>query len=126
MNKTKKISLEKFIYSLGIRHIGQENAKILAKFFQSIKTFKKLVLEKNNLFKDLLELDGIGETQINSLKNFFSNNTNKKVFEELIKNLSISDFIIQSKGKFINKTFMFTGGMDKMSRSEAKQIVDRE
>ncbi|MEK9893800.1 MAG: NAD-dependent DNA ligase LigA, partial [Pelagibacteraceae bacterium] len=126
INKTKNISLERFIYSLGIRHIGQENAKILAKFFQSIKTFKKLVLEKNNLFKDLLELDGIGETQINSLRNFFSNNTNKKVFEELIKNLSISDFIIQSKGKFINKTFMFTGGMEKMSRSEAKQIVENE
>jgi DNA ligase (NAD+) len=126
IDKTKKISLEKFIYSLGIRHIGQENAKILAKFFQSIKTFKKLVLEKNNLFKDLLELDGIGETQINSLRNFFSNNTNKKVFEELIKNLTISDFIIQNKGKFINKTFMFTGGMEKMSRSEAKQIVENE
>jgi len=126
INKTKNISLERFIYSLGIRHIGQENAKILAKYFQSIKTFKKLIFEKNNLFKDLLELDGIGETQINSLKNFFSNNTNKKVFEELIKNLSISDFIIQSKGKFINKTFMFTGGMEKMSRSEAKQIVENE
>ena len=126
IDKTKKISLEKFIYSLGIRHIGQENAKILAKFFQSIKTFKKLVLEKNNLFKGLLELDGIGETQINSLRNFFSNNTNKKVFEELIKNLSISDFIIQSKGKFINKTFMFTGGMEKMSRSEAKQTVEND
>ena len=126
INKSKNISLEKFIYSLGIRHIGQENAKILAKCFQSIKNFKKLIVEKNNLFKDLLELDGIGETQINSLKNFFSNNTNKKVFEELIKNLSISDFKIQSKGKFINKTFMFTGGMDKMSRSEAKQIIENE
>ncbi|MCI5053729.1 MAG: NAD-dependent DNA ligase LigA [Pelagibacteraceae bacterium] len=126
INKTKKISLEKFIYSLGIRHIGQENAKILAKYFQSIKTFKKVIFAKKNIFKELLELDGIGETQINSLKNFFSNNTNKKVFEELIKNLSISDFIIQSKGKFINKTFMFTGGMEKMSRSEAKQIVENE
>ena len=126
INKTKNISLEKFIYSLGIRHIGQENAKILAKYFQSIKTFKKLIFEKKNLFEDLLELDGIGETQINSLKNFFSNKTNKKVFEELIKNLFISDFLIQNKGKFINKTFMFTGGMEKMSRSEAKQIVENE
>ena len=126
INKTKKISLEKFIYSLGIRHIGQENAKILAKHFQSIKNIKKLRFEKKNLIEDLLELDGIGETQINSLKNFFLNKTNKRVFEELIKNLSISDFIIQSKGKFINKTFMFTGGMEKMSRSEAKQIVESE
>ena len=46
INKTKNISLEKFIYSLGIRHIGQENAKILAKYFQSIKTFKNLSEKK--------------------------------------------------------------------------------
>jgi len=126
INKTKRISLEKFIYSLGIRHIGQENAKILAKHFQSIKTLQKLISKKDIQFVDLIELDGIGDTQINSLKSFFSNNTNKKVFEELIKNLSILDFKIQSKGKFINKTFMFTGGMEKMSRSEAKQIVENE
>ena len=126
INKTKRISLEKFIYSLGIRHIGQENAKILAKHFQSIKTFQKLISKKGSQLVDLIELDGIGDTQINSLKSFFSNNTNRKVFEELIKNLSILDFKIQSKGKFINKTFMFTGGMEKMSRSEAKQIVENE
>ena len=126
INKTKKISLDKFIYSLGIRHIGQENAKILGKYFQSIKFFNELITENESFYKDLLELDGIGETQINSLKNFFSNNTNKKVFKELVKNLSISDFKMQLKGKFINKTFMFTGGMEKMSRSEAKQIVENE
>ena len=126
INKTKKISLDKFIYSLGIRHIGQENAKILGKYFQSIKFFNKLMTENESFYKDLFELDGIGETQINSLKNFFSNNTNKKVFKELVKNLSISDFKMQLKGKFINKTFMFTGGMEKMSRSEAKQIVENE
>ena len=82
--------------------------------------------ENESFYKDLFELDGIGETQINSLKNSFSNNTNKKVLKELVKNLSISDFKMQLKGKFINKTFMFTGGMEKMSRSEAKQIVENE
>ena len=126
INKTKKISLDKFIYSLGIRHIGQENAKILGKYFQSIKFFNELMTENESYYKDLFELDGIGETQINSLKNFFSNNTNRKVFKELVKNLSISDFKMQLKGKFINKTFMFTGGMEKMSRSEAKQIIENE
>ena len=126
INKTKKISLDKFIYSLGIRHIGQENAKILGKYFQSIKLFNELMTENESFYKDLFELDGIGETQINSLKNFFSNNTNKKVLKELVKNLSISDFKMQLKGKFINKTFMFTGGMEKMSRSEAKPIVENE
>ena len=125
IEKTKKINLEKFIFALGIRHIGQENAKILAKFFKSIKNFKLLAI-KNNLYNDLLELDGIGDTQINSLKNFFNNNTNKTVFNELISNLNILDYSLEGKGKFMNQTFMFTGGMSKMSRSEAKQIVENE
>lgn len=126
IEKTKKINLEKFIFALGIRHIGQENAKILAKFFKSIKNFKQLENNKNNLYNDLLELDGIGDTQINSLKNFFNNNTNKTVFNELISNLNILDYSLEGKGKFMNQTFMFTGGMSKMSRSEAKQIVENE
>ncbi|MEL0241630.1 MAG: helix-hairpin-helix domain-containing protein [Pelagibacteraceae bacterium] len=126
IEKTKKINLEKFIFALGIRHIGQENAKILAKFFKSIKNFKLLAINKNNLYNDLLELDGIGDTQINSLKNFFNNNTNKTVFNELISNLNILDYSLEGKGKFMNQTFMFTGGMSKMSRSEAKQIVENE
>ena len=126
IEKTKKINLDKFIFSLGIRHIGQENAKILAKFFKSIKNFTKLSDNDDKLYKELIELDGIGETQINSLKNFFKNNTNKKVFNELVSYLNILDFKLEGKGKFLNKTFMFTGGMSKMSRSEAKQIVENE
>jgi len=126
IEKTKKINLDKFIFSLGIRHIGQENAKILSKFFKTINNFKKLKNVKDNLYKELHELDGIGETQLISLKNFFINKTNQKVFDELILNLDISDHISQEKGKFINQTFMFTGGMEKMSRSEAKKIVENE
>ena len=82
--------------------------------------------EKNQIYKDLIQLDGIGDTQIKSLKNFFSNKTNKKVFEELISELIILDYIFSEQGKFINQTFMFTGGMSKMSRSEAKKIVENE
>ena len=65
----KNISLERFIYALGIRHIGLENAKLLAKYFGTFLKFKDL--SKNNKFKDLLNIDGIGETQVNSIKIFF-------------------------------------------------------
>ncbi len=126
IEKTKKINLDRFIFSLGIRHIGQENAKILARFFKSIKNFKKLTNGKDQIYIDLIQLDGIGETQVKSLKNFFINKTNKKVFEQLISKLTIVDHIFSKKGKFINQTFMFTGGMSKMSRSEAKKIVENE
>ena len=126
IEKTKKINLERFIFSLGIRHIGQENAKILAKFFKSIKNFKKLSNGENKIYKDLIQLDGIGETQLSSLKKFFDNKINNYVFLSLISILSISDFIHSNQGKFNNQTFMFTGGMSKMSRSEAKKIIENE
>ena len=126
IEKTKKINLERFIFSLGIRHIGQENAKILAKFFKSIKNFKKLSNGENKIYKDLIQLDGIGETQLSSLKKFFDNKINNYVFLSLISILGISDFIHSNQGKFNNQTFMFTGGMSKMSRSEAKKIIENE
>ena len=71
--KSKKISLEKFIYSIGIRHIGQENAKILASFFISIKEFSKLfeINLRLSILKNLAELDGIGKTQIDAIESFF-------------------------------------------------------
>ena len=126
IEKTKFITLDKFIFALGIRHIGQENAKILAKFFKTINNFKILKDPKNKAYEELVDLDGIGDVQINSIKNFFSNNINKKVFDELLLNLSIKNFVFNREGKFLNKTFMFTGGMAKMSRSESKKIIENE
>ena len=73
IDKSKSISLEKFIFSIGIRHIGQENAKILADFFVSIKKFLKLFNTKSRkeILLNLVDLDGIGDTQIKSIDNFF-------------------------------------------------------
>ncbi len=127
INKSKRINLDKFIYSIGIRHIGQENAKILASFFKSIENFSELFNENNrkNLLKNLSELDGIGETQVDSINNFFADKTNVIIVEKLVKKLQINDFSApDKKGKFSNKTLMFTGGFEKMSRSEAKTLVE--
>ena len=126
IDKSQNVSLNKFIYAIGIRHIGQENAKILAKFFKTINNFKILKDPKNKAYEELVDLDGIGDVQINSIKNFFSNNINTKVFDELLLNLSIKNFVFNREGKFLNKTFMFTGGMAKMSRSESKKIIENE
>ena len=67
IEEKKNISFEKFIYALGIRHIGRENAKLIAKTLKSPEKF--LNLSKENKIDDLLNIDGIGETQITSLKN---------------------------------------------------------
>ena len=127
INNSKKINLDKFIFSLGIRHIGQENAKILASFFQSIEKFKKFINNnnKNQTLKNLMELDGIGETQMESMENFFSNKINVKITEDLIKHLEINKYELKSKsGIFSDKKIMFTGAFKNMSRSEAKSIAE--
>ena len=127
IKKSQTITLDRFIFSIGIRHIGQENAKILAGFFSSIKEFTKLFDLKNRKFflVNLADLDGIGETQIKSIDSFFSNEINTKIIKGLISKLNIKDYITQSnEGKFSNKKLMFTGGFKNISRSEAKAIVE--
>ena len=123
INKSKKIKLDKFIYSLGIRHIGQENAKLISEFLGSYSNFIKLKDQKK--IEDLSNIDGIGETQINSLKNFFKNKTNLKVIFSLGKILTFEKIIIKkNEGVFSNKILMFTGKLNNISRAEAKSIVE--
>ena len=123
INEKKIISLEKFIYSLGIRHIGLENAKLISKHLKKLSNL--INLSKKNNFQELLNIDGIGETQINSIKNFFSNVTNLMVLEELGQILTIKNQLEPKKtGLLSNKTFMLTGKLNGMSRAEAKSLIE--
>ncbi len=123
INKSKKIKFEKFIYSLGIRHIGQENAKLISEFLKDYSNFIKL--KDENKIEELSNIDGIGETQINSLKGFFKNETNLKVIISLGKILTFEKNIIKkNRGVFSNKILMFTGKLTNISRAEAKSIVE--
>ena len=127
MTYYKRLIHEKFIFSIGIRHIGQENAKILASFFKSIYNFSSLFNEKKRqkILDSLIDLDGIGGIQIESINAFFASNINTEIVKQFINKLEIKDFKAQNKkGKFSNQTLMFTGGFEKMSRSEAKSIVE--
>ena len=127
INDSKNINLERFIFSIGIRHIGQENAKILAGYFKTCKKFSDLFNNKKRqeVLKNLSDLIGIGDTQIKSIEDFFSNKKNTQIIHSLIEVLNIKDFekIVKS-GKLSNKNIMFTGGFEKMSRSEAKALAE--
>ncbi len=120
----KNISFERFIYALGIRHIGLENARLIAKSLKSAKNL--LILSKSGNFEELLNLDGMGVTQINSIKNFFSIQTNLKVITELTNILSIKNSVAAKKdGLLNNKIFMLTGKLEGMSRAEAKSLIEQ-
>ena len=128
IENSKIIDLDRFIFSIGIRHIGQENAKILSSYFKNVNNFSQLfnAIDRKKVLSNLVELDGIGEIQIESIDNFFSNKKNTQIVKSLIDQLSINIFRPSSKkGKFSNKTLMFTGGFKRMSRSEAKTLVEK-
>ena len=123
INQKKNISLERFIFALGVRHIGLENAKLLSKHYGSFSKFQNLSKTKN--YEDLLNIDGIGETQIGSIKNFFANNINVKVVDELGKILSINNAVArQQNGLLKDKSFLVTGKLNGISRAEIKSLIE--
>ena len=123
IDQSKKISLSKFIYSLGIRHIGQENAKLIADYIKNINNFNKL--NQSYSFENFLNIDGIGETQIKSLKSFFSIKTNITIIKELSKYLKIEEKKDFKYGKLKDKSFLITGKLDGISRAEMKSIIEK-
>ena len=123
IDQSKKVPLDRFLYSMGIRHIGIENAKLLAEYTKSIKNF--LIFVNKKKFDELINIDGIGETQINSLKKFFENKSNYKIVEKLSSVLNIFDLKLNKNGKLLNNTFMFTGKLSDMSRAEAKSLIEQ-
>jgi len=123
INQRKNISLERLIYSLGIRHIGLENAKILSKYFKSFSNFINFSPEINS--DDILNIDGIGKTQLDSLKNFFNNKVNLNILKDLQKILDVRNVIIRQKNGLLNeKTFMVTGKLNGISRAEIKSLIE--
>ena len=123
INQRKNISLERLIYSLGIRHIGLENAKILSKYFKSFSKF--ISFSNESIIDDILNIDGIGETQLKSVKNFFDNKININILKELQKILEVKNATTKDKAGLLNeKTFMVTGKLNGISRAEVKSLIE--
>ena len=82
-------------------------------------------LSKTKNYEDLLNIDGIGETQISSIKNFFANKINVKVLDELGKILSINNAVgIARNGLLKDKSFLVTGKLNGISRAEVKSLIE--
>ena len=123
IEKSKKVTLQRLIYSIGIRHIGIENAKLISDNVKNISNLIEVI--KQNNFDKFLSIDGIGETQVNSLKSFFSNQSNINIIIDLKKVLDIESQSLNKNGILRNKTFMFTGKLEGMSRAEAKSLIEK-
>jgi DNA ligase (NAD+) len=119
IEKSKQTTLNRLIFGLGIRHVGEHTAKLLANEFGSIENIQK------SDFDRLLEIHEIGPEIANSITNFFLDKKNLAIIEKL-KNVGIT--YETAKGpeshKFQKLTFVFTGTLKKLKREEAKRIVE--
>ncbi len=120
INNSKIISLDKFIYSLGIRFIGEVNAEILANEFKELD----LLISSSNNISLLENIDGLGPKAISSIVDFFSKDINNETIKNLKNHLSINYLENKSfDNYFSNKHLVFTGTLSELSRDEAKYLA---
>ena len=126
IDQKKKIELSKFIYSLGIRFVGQINAKLISSAFSNIEEFKNFFESENDIVNTLENTDGLGPKVIQSFVEYSSIKSNKKQILKLIKKVEL--FIKKTdtvKSKITGKKIIFTGTLSLMSRAEAKSKAEK-
>jgi DNA ligase (NAD+) len=132
INAKRQISLEKFIYAIGIRHVGETTSKVLAQHFISNRNFIDSMLSLSGLdskqlsefqsYQDLVAIDGIGEKMAQALLDYFRDKNNLKMVLDLEKELCVEDTKLKnSQSVFSGKSIIFTGTLEKMTRAEAKK-----
>jgi DNA ligase (NAD+) len=118
INTKKKISLARFLWALGILHVGEETARDLAQYFG---TLEKLIFAPR---KDLGEIENIGPAVSESVYNFFRDEKNLKFIERLKKNGVVVEKAEKNhSGRFSGKVFVLTGALPSMSRELAKEKI---
>jgi DNA ligase (NAD+) len=121
INRRRKIPLDRFVNALGIRHVGETTAKLLARNFQTLGSFL-VAMEGENALAELDEIGGIGETVAAAIRDFFAEPHNRKAIEHLLPELEIEP-VTKPKtahSPVAGKTVVFTGALEKMTRPEAK------
>ena len=130
IRERRRISLERFIYALGMRHVGETTALALARGYGSWKAFHDACLKvakgDEDAIAEMDALDQIGDTVIESIKAYFGESHNKGIVERLTKEVTIIDAERpKSDSKIAGKTVVFTGSLEKMTRDEAKAMAER-
>lgn len=120
INKSKSISLQKFIYALGIRQVGTATAYLIAKHYHTFTAFMSAMVQQD--LQLLVSIDGIGPAMAKDIVEFFKEEHNLAVIYDLLSVISIEEFegIANTTSEIFGKTIVFTGTLTTLTRSEAK------
>jgi DNA ligase (NAD+) len=123
----RRISLDRFIYALGIMQVGQQTAKLLARHYRSFARWRQAMIaaqdHDSEAWPELNDIHGIGEDMATDIAGFFAETHNLDLLEELLREVEVTDYEgagIATNSPLAGKTIVFTGTLAAMSRSEAK------
>ena len=123
INNSKNNDLYRLITALGIRHVGGKASKILAKRYKNIDNLANATKE------DLQKIDDVGEVMANSIVEFFNQDQTKDLINRL-KDAGVNTAVLEDENqvednRFEGKTFVLTGTLEKFTRKEAEDIIER-
>ncbi len=126
----RKISLERFIYALGIRHVGETTAKVMARHYGTWPAFEaaalKVAADDTEARAEMDAIDQVGETVIDAVARYFGEAQNRVIVERLVASLTILAAERPASGSVVaGQTIVFTGSLEKMTRDEAKAMAER-
>jgi DNA ligase (NAD+) len=125
INARREISFDRFLYALGIRHVGHGNAQLIARHYLSFDKFHNDILQATEktgaAWEELMSIDGVGGAAAGSLVDFLGAPQNRVVVDELLDAVTVIDAEAPSADSEVSgKTVVFTGKLELMSRDEAK------
>ena len=127
----RKIALDRFIFSLGIRHVGETTARLLARTYGSAEHLREQMKlaaasDENDPRNELIAIDGIGDVVAEALIQFFDEPHNVEIFDALLKEVTPQPLdAVASSSPVSGKTVVFTGALERMTREEAKAMAER-
>jgi DNA ligase (NAD+) len=132
----RRIELHRLIFALGIRHIGEGNAKLLARHYGTVEAFRAAMLEaakglhedgnSSEAYQDLNDIAGIGDIVADAVVEFFAEPRNVKAFNELLREIEVLPAEKPRRSSPVSgKTVVFTGSLTKFTRDEAKAVAER-
>jgi DNA ligase (NAD+) len=127
----RSISLNRLIFALGIRHVGETNAKLLARHYGTIEVLRDGVAAaaagpESEAYQDLNAIDGVGEVVADAIVEFFKERHNQEALDRLLEQITVTAMEeTRSDSPVAGKTVVFTGSLEKMTRDEAKAMAER-
>ena len=126
----RRVTLDRFIHALGIRHVGETNARLLARNFGSLTALRQALDAARDrdgeVYAGLMNIDGIGRAVSEAAIEFFAEPRNRQAVDALVEQIEVSDYAQEVIDSPIQgQTIVFTGKLERMSRDEAKAVAER-